>query len=303
MILFKKINKVIFILILGTQVFSKSKYNIENIYTIEQDSTYTLKIEFDGNKVENQIFEEEDPFTIEIINSNSSSEINSFVRRTLQPPLMRYTLRESLSGKRKKNTHIKLHFFEKPEYQYDEEIIKGKLVVKLTWNKRFKESKKKNKLSPRGLSNSKISLNFKNAELSNVMRMLSSQDSLNLVLGEDLKGKVTLSLKNVLLETALDAILYVNGYEWFLQGNIIIIKPAPSNSILTGEVTTKIYRLNITNHKIVNMALEDIISDRGKIKTLSSRKENNIKSHDLIMISDVPSKFLLIDEIIATLER
>lgn len=303
MILFNRIKKVVFILIVINLLFSKNKYNIENIYTIEKDSSYTLKIEFDSDKVENQLFEEENPYTIEIINQNSSSEINSFVRRTSQPPLIRYTLRESLSGKRKKKTHIKLHFFEKPEYQYDEEIVKGKLVVSIKWEKLFKELDKKDKLSPRGLSNSRISLNFKNAELSNVMRMLSSQDSLNLVLGQDLKGKVTLNLKNVLLETALDAILHVNGYEWFLQGNIIIIKPAPSNAILTGEVTTKIYRLNITNHQIVNMALEDIISDRGKIKTLSSREQNKINSHDLIMISDVPSKFLLIDEIIETLEQ
>ena len=303
MILFNRIKKVIYILIVINQLFSKNKYNVENIYTIEEDSSYTLKIEFDSDKVVNQVFEKQNPYTIEIINQNSSSEINSFVRRTSQPPLMRYTFRESLSGERKKNTHIKLYFFEKPEYQYDEEIVKGKLVVSIKWEKLFKKLKKKSKLSPRGLSNSRISLNFKNAELSNVMRMLSSQDSLNLVLGQDLKGKVTLNLKNVLLETALDAILHVNGYEWFLQGNIIIIKPAPSNAILTGEVTTKIYRLNLTNHQIVNLALEDIISDRGKIKTLSSREEDKTKSHDLIMISDVPSKFLLIDEIIETLER
>ena len=55
--------------------------------------------------------------------------------------------------------------------------------------------------------------------------MLVSQDNLNLIMSDAVKGKVTVSLSDVLLETALDAILHVNDYEWFIQDNIIIIQP------------------------------------------------------------------------------
>ncbi|GIS49166.1 MAG: hypothetical protein Ct9H90mP22_7540 [Gammaproteobacteria bacterium] len=72
---------------------------------------------------------------------------------------------------------------------------------------------------------------------------MASQENLNLVLGGDLSGSVTIKLTDVTLETAMDAILHVNGYEWFLQENIIVIKPSSPDSQLSGELDTQIYRL------------------------------------------------------------
>ena len=55
--------------------------------------------------------------------------------------------------------------------------------------------------------------------------MLLSEDNLNLIMGEDVSGRVTVNLDDVSLETALDAILHVNNCEWFIQDNIIIVQP------------------------------------------------------------------------------
>ena len=68
--------------------------------------------------------------------------------------------------------------------------------------------------------------------------MLVSQDNLNLIMGEDVSGRVTVSLDDVSLETALDAILHVNNYEWFIQDNIIIVQPMTTKTVRCGELLT-----------------------------------------------------------------
>ena len=78
-------------------------------------------------------------------------------------------------------------------------------------------------MSTKRLPPSRVSLSFQNAKLINVVRMLVSEDNLNLIMGEDLSGRVTVNLDDVSLETALDAILHVNNYEWFVQDNIIML--------------------------------------------------------------------------------
>ena len=58
-------------------------------------------------------------------------------------------------------------------------------------------------------SSIQVSLSFQDAKLVNVVRMLLSEDNLNLIMGEDVSGRVTVNLDDVSLETALDAILRI----------------------------------------------------------------------------------------------
>ena len=57
----------------------------------------------------------------------------------------------------------------------------------------------------------KISLDYKDADLHSVLRSIAWTYGLNLVTSPDIKGKVTISLQDVTIEEALDAILAING--------------------------------------------------------------------------------------------
>jgi type II secretory pathway component GspD/PulD (secretin) len=134
---------------------------------------------------------------------------------------------------------------------------------------------------------------------------MASQENLNLVLGGGLAGSVTLKLNDVTLETAMDAILHVNGYEWFLQENIIIIKPSSPESQLSGELDTQIYRLRYVHGAIITEALEEVLTDRGKVKSLSSSQslDYEFEIDDIVMVTDVPTNFALIDRVIGTIDQ
>jgi len=69
----------------------------------------------------------------------------------------------------------------------------------------------------------RISLDFQQAEISNVLRLIAEVSGFNMVVGEGVKSKVTMKLVSVPWDQALDMILKMNGLGKLRQGNILWI--------------------------------------------------------------------------------
>src|SRR6266581_6884396 len=69
----------------------------------------------------------------------------------------------------------------------------------------------------------KISLDFKNADIHDVLRIIADVSSLNIVATDDVKARVTLRLVEVPWDQALDVILQANGLEKTQVGNVVSI--------------------------------------------------------------------------------
>ena len=68
-----------------------------------------------------------------------------------------------------------------------------------------------------------ITLEFKDADVINLLRILSAESGRNIVAGDDVKGKLSVSLRNVTWEQALDTILEVKGLQKLDKGGVIRI--------------------------------------------------------------------------------
>jgi type IV pilus assembly protein PilQ len=66
-----------------------------------------------------------------------------------------------------------------------------------------------------------ISLDFKDADINNVLRILAEFSGLNIVTSEDVKGKVTVKLQNVPWQQALDSVVRAAKLGYVQEGNII----------------------------------------------------------------------------------
>lgn len=71
----------------------------------------------------------------------------------------------------------------------------------------------------------KISIDVREADLHNIFRMISNVSKLNIVAGDNVKGKVTVRLTNVPWDQALDVILQSQGLGQERNGNIVRIAP------------------------------------------------------------------------------
>jgi type IV pilus assembly protein PilQ len=74
--------------------------------------------------------------------------------------------------------------------------------------------------------NGKLSMDFKDADINNLLRIIAEVSGKNVVAGSDVQGKVTVRLINVEWEQALDVILRVNNFAYEMDGNVIRVAPA-----------------------------------------------------------------------------
>jgi len=77
-----------------------------------------------------------------------------------------------------------------------------------------------------GYVGDKLSLNFQDIEVRSVLQLLADFTELNIVVSDSVQGKVTLRLKNVPWDQALDIILQSKALAKRQDGNVIMIAPA-----------------------------------------------------------------------------
>ena len=282
-----------------------------DIYTTEEDSSFMLVMEFTNANIEYITSETFAPPSVTLSISRVKWERGNFTKKSSHSPLFHYTVmvpRNSNQQEIKNTLQVRMGFTRVPDYKLKLEPANPKSPkhkLKVIWQKGKTDKPVSKYVFPsRRLPESRVTMNFRGAQLVNVVRLLASQDNLNLILSGDIKGELTLTLEDVSLETALDAILHVNKYEWFLQDNIIIVQPMTSQRVMSGELTTRIYRLSYIKGTTLTAAVEEALTDRGKIKALSSTQstEDSGGEQDILMITDIPSNFDLIDSIVKSLD-
>ena len=77
----------------------------------------------------------------------------------------------------------------------------------------------------------KMSINMKDSDIKNVLMLIGELTGLNIVVSPSVRDTITANLENVSVKAALDVILKPNGYSYFTQENIIIVKGADSEIV------------------------------------------------------------------------
>ncbi len=96
-----------------------------------------------------------------------------------------------------------------------------------------KDKKAEEQKAKFGYTGERLSLNFQNIEVRAVLQLIADFTGLNLVTSDTVTGSITLRLKNVPWDQALDIILRTKGLDKRQSGNVILI--APSEEIAKRE--------------------------------------------------------------------
>lgn len=89
-----------------------------------------------------------------------------------------------------------------------------------------KEKKAEEQKAKFGFTGERLSLNFQNIEVRAVLQLIADFTGLNLVTSDTVQGNITLRLKNVPWDQALDIILRTKGLAMRQNGNVILVAPA-----------------------------------------------------------------------------
>jgi type IV pilus secretin PilQ/predicted competence protein len=124
----------------------------------------------------------------------------------------------------------------------------------------------------------RISLDFQNADINDILRLIAEVSGLNIIAGGDVQGTVTTRMVDVPWDQALDVILKINGLAQEREGNIIRVAPisrfiSERQETLRARQTenqaeptiTQLVPINYANAADLRSNLEKLLSARGSI--------------------------------------
>ena len=153
----------------------------------------------------------------------------------------------------------------------------------------------------------RISLDLKDADIQNVLRLLADVSKLNIVASDDVNGKITIKLRNVPWDQALDIILRAKQLDKTRNGNIIRVAPL---SVLRKEeelrlarqeaqvrlepLTVRLIPVSYAVAADVSPQVQALLTERGKVNV-------DVRTNVLIVedIADVLSK---VERLVRTLD-
>jgi type IV pilus assembly protein PilQ len=179
-----------------------------------------------------------------------------------------------------------------------------------------------NKLTQgQGYQGEKLSLNFQNIEVRSLLQVIADFTNFNVVTSDTVTGSLTLRLKDVPWDQALDIILQAKGLGLRKSGNVIWIAPKDELAIKeqadleAGKKKTELeplrtqaYQLNYTKAEDVAKGLAGTNSGGGggggtSTKILSARGSviSDQRTNQLF-VTDIPSKLEEIQSLIARID-
>jgi type IV pilus assembly protein PilQ len=169
-----------------------------------------------------------------------------------------------------------------------------------------------------GFNGEKLSLNFQNIEIRSLLQVIADFTNFNIITSDSVSGAVTLRLKDVPWDQALDIILQAKGLGMRKTGNVLWI--APKDELAAKEkqdfeskaaiqniepLKTQSFQLNYT--KAADIALQiqpsgsgtaanarGLLSSRGSV--ISEPRTNQL------FVTDIPSRLEQVQELIAKLD-
>lgn len=124
----------------------------------------------------------------------------------------------------------------------------------------------------------KLSLELNRVPLGTALNTIARQYKLNIVVPGELDGEVTLRLDSVDVSAALDAILSVNGYHYYMSDDVVVVRQFEKES--DGGMMSKVVTLRYVDPIIAQKALEPLRSARGKVTVLDRSVEGGSQLSD-----------------------
>jgi type IV pilus assembly protein PilQ len=150
----------------------------------------------------------------------------------------------------------------------------------------------------------RISLDFKDVPVADVLRLIAEVSDLNLIAGDEVEGNVTIRLVDVPWDQALDVILLTKGLGFVRVGNVLRIAPADiikaeeelrlqerRNKETLEDLVVKLQPVNYATVADMAELVKRLLTPRGTVNT-------DTRTNTLI-IKDIPS---VIDEATALIK-
>lgn len=153
----------------------------------------------------------------------------------------------------------------------------------------------------------RISLDFQQADITNILRLIAEVSGFNIVVGEGVKSKVTMKLVSVPWDQALDMLLKMNGLGMIRQGSIVWVDTlanlskqqeeearAKESKVKAEELVDRVFYVKHIQAQELMTSLRQNLSPRGAMQF-------NAGSNALI-VRDTGTKLAIVKQLVEGLD-
>jgi type IV pilus assembly protein PilQ len=153
-----------------------------------------------------------------------------------------------------------------------------------------------------GYQGERLSLNFQNVDVRSLLQVIADFTNLNIITSDSVQGAITLRLKDVPWDQALDIILQSKGLDMRKNGNVILVAPRDelaTKEKLELEARTQIQELEPlhTENFVVNYQKADDVR-----KLLVDEKQRMLSKRGSVVV-DTRTNQLFVQDVAGTLEQ
>jgi len=145
-----------------------------------------------------------------------------------------------------------------------------------------------------------VTLDFQDADIRDILRILSIKSGINIIYAADVTGTVSIHLENVPFDKAFETILSIRGLVSQVQGpNILrVATPQKIADERSQAVTfTKIFPLNYAKAEEVKVNLDSIRNAEGRKGNISIDARTNS-----LVVTDTPDGLISVEQVISELD-
>ncbi len=138
-----------------------------------------------------------------------------------------------------------------------------------------------------------VTIDFKDADILNVLRILSIKSGVNIVAGKDVEGTVTIRLVDVPWEKALDVVLKTYGFAYEREGNIVRVTTVENLDL--EPLKTEVFSISYAKAEKIAESIKEMITARGSIR--ADKRSNTL------IVTDIPTNIYKIEQVINKLDE
>ena len=202
------------------------------------------------------------------------------------------TISTAAQGENVRITISPTGLWENSAYQSDNQFVIEVKAVAADPNKLVQGSRP-------GYQGDKLSLNFQNVEVRAVLQVIADFTNFNIITSDTVSGNLTLRLKDVPWDQALDIILQAKGLDMRKNGNVILI--APRDEIAAREKSLLESKQTIAQLELPQT--ETFVLSFQKADTLKATLSDKMLSKQGVIISDTETNTLFVKDIPSNLEK
>ncbi len=137
-----------------------------------------------------------------------------------------------------------------------------------------------------------IVIDYNEADIQSVLRTLAAKAGVNLIMGDEVMGKVTVHLENVSYEEAMQLVVESKGFAYIKDKNVVRVKSR--ESIEVEPVEMRLLTLHYAKADDIKKTVDPVLSKQGKVQV-------DARSNTLI-ISDTPSSLAKLIPLLQSLD-